>query len=61
MDPLGRSPFALRVCAAVVLLAGCGGSQLGSSPIQPNAFLTRGSWMAPKGKQGDLAYVGGFY
>ncbi|MFZ0575372.1 MAG: hypothetical protein WAM02_11925 [Candidatus Cybelea sp.] len=62
MDPLGRSHFALRVCAAVALLAGCGGgSQLGSSPIQPDAFPTRASWMAPKGKQGDLAYVGGFY
>ncbi|MGA9018527.1 MAG: hypothetical protein WA304_12595 [Candidatus Cybelea sp.] len=62
MDPLGRSHFALRVCAAVALLAGCGGgSQLGSSPIQPDAFPTRASWMAPKAKQGDLAYVGGFY
>jgi len=61
MDPLGRSCFALRVCAAVALLAGCGGSQLGSSPIQPNAFPTRASWMTPEAKQGDLAYVGGFY
>ncbi|MGB8151890.1 MAG: hypothetical protein WCE97_11935, partial [Candidatus Cybelea sp.] len=66
MDPLGRSPFALRICAAaVLLLAGCGGGpQLGSSPTQRSAPLRLApdrSWMASEAKQGDLAYVGGFY
>ncbi|MGA7201732.1 MAG: hypothetical protein WBX26_07880 [Candidatus Cybelea sp.] len=54
------------VCAAVALLAGCGGgSQTGANPIQQNltspvAQLGR-SWMAPEAKESDLAYISNFY
>ena len=41
MNSLGRSLVALRVFAAVALLAGCGGPQLGSSQIPPNAPQAR--------------------
>jgi hypothetical protein len=72
MALLGRSPFALRVCAASVLLSGCGnGSQLGSNPVQQNlALIDRGagahtasgrSWIAPEAKKSDLAYISNFY
>jgi hypothetical protein len=66
MAPLSRSPFALRVCAAAALLAGCGGgSQLSANPVQQNpawpvAHLGR-SWMAPEAKKSDLAYISNFY
>lgn len=65
MDPLGRSPFALRVWVAAALLAGCaGGSQLGLSPIQqtaPPPLALGRSWMATEAKNADLVYVGGYY
>jgi hypothetical protein len=72
MAPLGRSPFALRVCAAAALLSGCGGgSQLGANPVQQNlALIDRGavaraapdrSWIAPEAKKSDLAYISNFY
>jgi hypothetical protein len=66
MDPLGRSPFALRICAAaVLLLAGCGGgAQLGSSPTQRSAPLRLApgrSWMASNLTKKDLLYVSNFY
>jgi hypothetical protein len=64
VDLLGRSPFALRVCAAAALLAGCGGgSQLGLSPIQqsaPQRLAPGRSPMSPE-KNADLAYMGGYY
>jgi hypothetical protein len=66
MDPLGRSPFALRICAAaVLLLAGCGGGpELGSSPTQRSAPLRLApgrSWMASDLNKKDLLYVSNFY
>jgi hypothetical protein len=64
VDLLGRSPFALRVCAAAALPAGCGGgSQLGLSPIQqsaPQRLAPGRSPMSPE-KNADLAYIGGYY
>jgi hypothetical protein len=74
MASLARSSFALRVCAAAALLAGCGGgggSQLSANPVQQNLALTdRGagahtapgrSWMAPDAKKHDLLYISNFY
>ncbi|MFY9738929.1 MAG: hypothetical protein WAK11_07720 [Candidatus Cybelea sp.] len=62
MDRPGRGPVSLQAGMVAALLAGCGsGSQLEWSPMQPNAFPVRASWMAPEAKRGDLAYVGGFY
>jgi hypothetical protein len=64
VDRLGRSAFALRICAAVALLAGCGGgSQLGLSPIQHSApqRLAPGRSPTAAEKNSDLAYISNFY
>jgi hypothetical protein len=65
MGSLGQSLFAVRICTAVALLAGCGGgSQLGTSPIQqsaPQALALGRSWIAPEAKKTDLAYIAGYY
>lgn len=65
MSPSGRSLVAPRVCAAVAFLAGCGGSQLGTTQIQPNAPRPpvavgnrRIAWNLNKK---DLLYVSNFY
>jgi len=60
---LKSTPLALGVCAALVLLAGCGGSQTGTPGSMPQnlasvAHVTHGgSWMKPGTSGGDLLYV----
>jgi hypothetical protein len=59
--------FALSICAAAALLAGCGGSQppigwqnaLPQSPATAAHAEHGGSWMLPGAKKGDLLYITG--
>ena len=69
MKSLDFSRYVLGVCAAVAMLAGCGGSQppIGTPGAMPqtSALAThadRGtSWMLPDAKSKDLLYVGDIY
>jgi hypothetical protein len=67
MKNLDFSRYALSACAAVAMLAGCGGSQPptgapGAMP-QSSAIATRAergkSWMLPSASNGDLIYATG--
>jgi hypothetical protein len=63
-DFLKSTPLALVICAALVLLAGCNGSQAGAPGTMPQnaasgAHLTHaGSWMKPGASGSDLLYIG---
>ena len=62
MMTFGFSRFALAMCAASVLVAGCGGSQaVGPSGTMPRSAIAQApqgkSWMLPEAKSEVLIYA----